>query len=306
MGVLLGVLCLIWGSTWLVIAEGLADLPPMTSAATRFAIAAPIMALVALFAAGREGGAKPPMWLSLVMGITNFGLSYGIVYWSETVLPSGIVAVLWGIYPMMMAACGHFFLVGERLVGRQWGGFALGLGGVVLLFLTDLQRFGPEGIPAALILLVSPLVSAVGTTVVKRHAHAYSSALLNRNGMVVGAVGLGIVALLFEGDVSADWTPAAIGSIVYLAVIGTVVTFGLYFWLLRHAPAYALSLIAYVTPAIALALGWWLGSEPITLRTVGGAVCILAGVVLILRKRRPRQASGDSTTVPRDRLDGSV
>ena len=81
------------------------------------------------------------------------------------------------------------------------------------------------------------------------------------------------------------WTPRAIFSIAYLAVAGTVVTFGLYFWLLRFAPASSLSLIAYVTPAVALVLGWGFGGESITAFTLAGAVLILIGVTLAAKRR---------------------
>lgn len=283
MGALLGVLCVIWGSTWLVIRGGLHDLPPMTSAGARFVIAAVAMTLVARLLGRREGGAAPPTWLWLSMGVLNFATSYGVVYWCETILPSGIVAVLWAVYPLLTAAAGHCFLPGERLRGRQWAGFVFGFLGVGLLFLTDLRSFGASAVPAALILFISPIVSAAGTVLVKRYGAATSSLLLNRNAMFVGAGVLLALAWTFERDASVVWSAQAVASVVYLALVGTVVTFGLFFWLMRHAPAYRMSLIAYITPVIALALGWSVGSEPVTQTTLAGTGLILAGVALVVR-----------------------
>jgi drug/metabolite transporter (DMT)-like permease len=281
----IALLCLIWGSTWIVIQGGLQDLPALTAAAARFVLAAVVMTAAAPFLRAREGGADPPLWLSAVLGTGNFGLSYGIVYWSETQLPSGIVSVLWSVFPMLMALSGHLFLPGETLHGRQWAGFATGLMGVAVLFMTDLRRFGPQAIPAASILILSPLVSTVGTTIVKRRGSEVSSVLLNRDAMWIGALLLCGGAWFFERDLQVRWTVTAVLSVLYLAVAGTVVTFGLYFWILRHTAAHRLSLIAYVTPAVALLLGWAVGREPITAKTVAGSALILSGVSLVVRRR---------------------
>ena len=162
------------------------------------------------------------------------------------------------------------------------GGFLFGFLGVGVLFATDIGAIGPDAVPTGLILLLSPAISALGTAVVKRRGAHVSSILLNRNGMFLGALLLCLMAGLFERDQAAEWTPRAIGTIVYLALAGTVVTFTLYFWLMRYAPAYKLSLIAYITPAIAIALGVIVGDEPVTVHTLGGAALILVGVSFVM------------------------
>lgn len=277
-------LCLIWGSTWVVIEGGLEDLPPFTSAAARFAVAACVMTLLAHLLAAREGGAAPSFRLAFVLGSTNFAASYGIVYWSETRLPSGLVAVLWASYPMIQAILGHHALANERLAPRQWLGFVIGFFGVASLFVTDLEAIGANAIGAGAILLLSPIVTAIGTTYVKKHGGGTSSLCLNRNAMWIGAIGLVLAALLGERDAPIAWTCGALFSVAYLALLGTVVTFGLYFWLLRHSAANKLSVIAYVTPAIALVLGLVVREEPLTAFTLGGLALILLGVFLVHRR----------------------
>lgn len=282
----MGLLCLIWGSTWLVIRGGLRDLPPFTSAGVRFLVAFLFMLAIAPRLARREGGRRPSTGLVLAMGTLNFGASYGIVYWSETILPSGLVSVLWSVFPLMMAGSGHFTLPGERLVRIQWGGFVFAFLGVLLLFATDLRAIGPEAVPAGLVLLLSPVVSTVGTTLVKRHGAGVSSALLNRDGMLLGAILLLASAALVERGADVRWTVPAIASTAYLAIVGTVVTFSIYFWLMRYAPAYQLSLIAFVVPAIALTLGAVVGNEPVGANTIGGTAAILVGVAFVLGGKR--------------------
>lgn len=288
----IALLCLIWGSTWLVIRAGLRDLPPFTSASVRFAVAALVMGAAAPALSVREGGARPSLAISLVSGTLNVGISYGLVYWSETVLPSGLVSVLWSVFPMMMAVCAHRYLPGERLNGLQWLGFAAGFCGVAVLFATDLAAVGPGAVSAGLILLLSPAVSAVGTTYVKLHGGGTSSVLLNRNGFAIGSALLLVAALASERGAALRWSAAALGSIAYLALVGTVVAFGIYFWLLRYAPAYKLSLIAYVVPAIALTLGTLLGEEPLGWHTALGTGLVLAGVGAVYAgRRRPETSS---------------
>jgi len=280
------VLCLIWGSTWVVIKGGLESLPPFGSAALRFALAAACMSVLAHFLAAREGGARPALSLAAMLGVVNFACSYGIVYWTETRLPSGLVSVLWAVYPMIQAIVGHYFLRAERIAPAQGLGFFVGFLGVAALFMTDLRQLGPEAIPAGGVLLLSPLLTAIGTTYVKRHGKGTSSLLLNRNGMWICAASLGLIALVFERDATYAWTGTAVLSIVYLALFGTVVTFGLFFWLLRHVEANRLSVIAYVTPGVALVLGVVLRDEPVGPWTLIGLAAILAGVALVHRGAR--------------------
>lgn len=286
----LALLCAIWGSTYLVIREGLSDLPPFLAAATRFAVATAILAVVAPPLARREGGARPTLALSCVMGVLNVAVAYGLVYHSETVLPSGLVSVLWSTNPLLMALSGHLFLPGERLAPRQALGFLVGFAGVALLFVTDLGTLRPEAPRAGALLLLSPLSVAIGTTILKRRASGTSSVLLNRNGMAIGAVLLFALARTCERDAPAVWSVRAIASVLYLAVVGTVVAFGLYYWLLRSARASRLSLIAYVIPVVALTLGSLLGGEPFRRQTFLGAATVLLGVALVHAGRHRTRA----------------
>lgn len=294
----LALLCAIWGSTYLVIREGLTDLPPLTAAGIRFAVAGAVLALLAPALSRREGGRRPTIGLTLAHGLCNIAACYGIVYWAEITLPSGLVSLLWAVYPLMIAASGHVFLPNERMSAGQWLGLVVGFGGVGWLFATDLRAIGPDAIPAGVILLGSPLIYTLGTTIIKRHGGGTSSILINRNGVLIGAAVLLALAFLFERDAELRWTPRAIFSVVYLSLIGTVVTFSLYFWLMRFASATKLSLIAYVIPAVALTLGAVVADEPFGLGTLGGMVLILAGVAGVnmggaRRRLRARRIAAD-------------
>lgn len=272
------VLTAIWGSAWLVIKDGLEHLPPLLSAGARFSLAGLVMIAVAAALHAREGGEDPPTWLWLTVGTTNFAIGYGVVYVVQQVLPSGLVSVLWGIYPLMMAVCGHLFLPGERLRPVHGLGFALGFLGLLALFHHDLELLGWRGRSAALVLLISPSASALGTSLLKRHGGGVSSLKLNRNAMLLGGALLLLASTVAREPLRGVWEPSAVAGLVYLAIFGTVVTLGLYYWVLRYVKASRLSLIAYLTPAIALALGWALAGEPIYPTTIVGAVLIVGGI----------------------------
>jgi drug/metabolite transporter (DMT)-like permease len=276
----------VWGSTWLVIRYGLRDVPPFTGASLRFFLSGGVMALLTRLFAEREGGGRPPFAVILTQGICQFSLNYGLVYVSETVIPSGLVSVLWAVFPLFVGLAGHFVLKTELLRGKQWLGIALALGGVALLFATDLAHVSARAVPMGLLVLLAPLSVSVSTLMIKQRAAGKSSLILNRDSMLIGAVVLGACALLFERDRPPSFTAVAIAAILYLSLAGTVLTFGLYLWLLRYVPAYRLSLISFVTPVVALWVGSHFGGEPLGVHTVLGTGLVLAGVGLTLAKGR--------------------
>jgi drug/metabolite transporter (DMT)-like permease len=134
------------------------------------------------------------------------------------------------------------------------------------------------------LLLLGPLGVTYSTVLIKRKAARSSSLILNRDSMALGALMLLVLSALFERGSAVRVTPGAVFSVLYLAVFGSVITFGAYLWLLRTVPAYRLSLVSYITPVIALALGSLLAGEPFGVTTAFGTLLVLAGVALTLRR----------------------
>ena len=297
---LMALVALIWGSTWLVIKQGLETMPPLLGAGIRFVVAGAVMALIAPWLVAREGGGRPPWSAIAAHGLCQFALNFAVVYMSETILPSGLVSVLWSIYPLAMAMTGHFITRAERLTRRQWAGVLVGLAGIVVLFATDIASISPKAVTMGLLLLLGPLSVTYSTTVVKRQAHASSSLLLNRDSMFLGAFVLLVLSFVFERGEPVRVTPVAIWSIAYLAIAGSVVTFGVYLWLLRTVAAYRLSLVSYVTPALAIWLGATFGNEPLRSTTVFGTGLVIFGLALTLgRTMRPDESSVSSPDAAR-------
>jgi len=284
---LLGLTCLAWGSTWLVIKWGIHDLPPLTAVALRFLLAGGVMAGLAPWLVPREGGTRPAWSVVVAQATCQFTLSYGLIYHAETVLPSGLVSVLWSVFPLLIALGGHFVTKAERLHARQWIGGLLAFAGVALLFLTDIAHISRDAIAWGLLVLLSPTAVTASTLLIKQRAANASSILLNRDSMLLGSALLFVLAFTLERDQPRSFSPAALGSIAYLALVGSVFTFGVYMWLLRHLPAFLLSLTSFITPVLALSFGALAGGEALTLYTLAGTALVLAGVGLTLKTARP-------------------
>jgi drug/metabolite transporter (DMT)-like permease len=294
-GLTIALLVTIWGTTWSVIRIGLGGIPPVTGVALRFALAGVLLWGLALAMGLRGPRLRAPIALWITHGVLTFGVSYGLVYWAEQWVPSGLAAVLFATFPLFVALLAHLFLPGERLRLSATLGLGLGFGGVALVFSEDFSALGgPRVAFAGAVMLLSPLASAVAQVAIKRwwsHVHPVP---LNAGAMVLAGAVMGMLAAAVESGRPVELTPAAVGALLYLTVLGTAVAFSLYFWLLRHMSATRLSLMAYAIPVVAMAVGAALFREPITPRVVAGAGLVIAGTGLASWRRRP--AAGPPAT----------
>lgn len=279
-------LCLAWGSTWYGIRVCLVEegQPPLTSAAVRFLIAAIAMAFVTPLLRRREGVPAPRPWLWCMSGLCNFAACYGILYFAELVVPSGPAAVLWGIFPLLMATSGALFL-GEKLTIRKTTGTLVAFAGIVTVFFGGLGDIDSGNFGASMLLLLSPVLACVGTTLIKKFGSGTSSVLLNRNGMFLGAAALFAVAFVREDPTAVEWTTRGAVALLLLALFGTTLTFGIYFWLLRTTPASRLALITYVTPVIAMSIGALTGDGEMDVNAWAGSALVVGGIVLVVTRR---------------------
>ena len=274
---LYALLVLIWSSTWVAIKIGLEDAPALLGAGIRFAAAG---VLLLAFAAARRRSLKTDRVLAITLGLLPFAFCYGLVYWGEQYIPSGLTAVLFGVMPLYTAILAALLLQDEPLRARLLAGVALALAGLALAFVESLE-LGSEDRAAigAVAVLLSPLGAALGNVAIKRRAAGLDAIVLNGWAMLAGG------ALLLAGSaVSEDWGDAvwganAIGSILYLAVVGSAVAFVVLTILLREMSAQASSFIALMIPFGALVFGALLYDEAITGRAVAGAALVVAGLL---------------------------
>ncbi len=291
------VLCLIWGSTWLFIKLGLVDLPPFTFAGIRFVIAALILlALIAWRRLSFPLRARD-LWLLAVTGFLNFSLNYGLVFWGEQYISSGLAALLQSMLPAFGLIIAHFYLDGESLTLPRILGVALGVMGVGVIFSHQLHVSGTQALWGSAALVLSAFCAANGNVLVKAHCKHINPIVLAAGQMMFGLIPLVLIGFVMEGNpLRLHWTWMAIVSMLYLAIVGTVIAFSLYYWLILKMRVTDTMMIALVTPVVAVILGLIVLKETLEWRTLAGGLMIMSGIALIVL-RRPKIAD-KSTDVP--------
>lgn len=277
------VLCLIWGSTWLAIKIGLGSAPPLYAATFRFTVAVIILATLVKI----KRLSYPVGWRNVFRlghpGIYMYGFSYACVYFGETYINSATAAVLFGSFPFFVALLSNLMLKHERIHPATWFGLILGFLGVVLISYDSLQT-SEHLFWGSLLTIVASFASAYGLIIHKRNcanANIYVAATVQ---MAAGGLLLLPAALIFERLTDFAVTTASVGSILYLSILGSVVAFLGYYWLLTHSRAVTVSMIAFVTPLVAILIGELVAHETLSLFIYLGAAMILGGMMLVVKK----------------------
>jgi drug/metabolite transporter (DMT)-like permease len=279
-------LTLIWGTTWAAIRLGLEGLPPFTGVALRFLVAGTLLLALAPAFGVRFAWSRREVGLWLTNGALAFSVSYTVVYWAEQYIPSGLAALLFATYPLLVAVLAHVALPGERLSARAAGGVLTGFAGVAVIFSDELRALGGASVRSvALVFLLSPTVSALATVAVKRWGAGIHPLSLTAVPMLLTAIVVGGLALLFERHEPLVFDLRSLSALLYLAIPGSAVTFTVYYWLLARVPATRVALIAYTIPIVAVALGAVAFGEPVRVKVVLGGFLVLAGVAVVSRAR---------------------
>jgi drug/metabolite transporter (DMT)-like permease len=277
----------VWGTTWAVIRVGLRGIPPITGVALRFALAsAVLLAFVPVFGVklGRDPYERRLWWANAFL---SFTIPYGILYWAEQWLPSGLAAVIFATTPLITAIAGHFLLPAERLTARAVGGVLVGFTGVAVIFSQDFHVLGgAQVVKAAVVMLIAPLCAALSNVVVKRWGGGVHPISITAVPMGITALIMGPLAWIVESGRAVTFNTSSVLSIVYLALFGSAIPFTLFFWLLRRQSATSMAMVDYATPILAVALGTFLLDEPFTLRLVAGSALVLVGVAIALWRPR--------------------
>jgi drug/metabolite transporter (DMT)-like permease len=284
---LYGLLVLIWSSTWVAIKIGLDDVPPLLSAGVRFAIAG---AGLLLLARALNRPLNTDVALAATLGLLPFAAAYGLIYWGEQYVPSGLAAVLFGMMPLYSATIASLALADEPLHARLLAGIAIAIGGLALAFGESIALGDAKwALLAATACAVAPLASAIGNVAIKRRGQKLDPIALNGWAMLGGGALLLIASAPSEDWASATWSNQAVGSVAYLAVIGSAVPFVTLTILLRELRAVTVSYITLLLPFGALVFGATLYDERITAAAVGGAALVAAGLAVTVP--RPARAA---------------
>ncbi len=279
-------LCAIWGSTWLAIKVGLGDLPPFWFAGVRFVIASAVLFLgcaivgLPLLPTGKN------VWRFLALtGLQTFFVNYGLLFWGEQYISSGLAAVLQATIPAFGLFFAHFYLPAERLAVPKVLGALLGFFGVGIIFSHELNGAGAMALWGGAAIVFGAASVAYANVIIKVHGADIPPAIMAGWQMVFGLFPLLALGAWREGNpLRFHWSTTAWFCLLYLALVGSSLAFVLSYWLVRQVAVTKSMTIALVTPIIAVGLGWLALGETLSWRTLAGAGLVLAGVGLIVRR----------------------
>ena len=278
-------LCIIWGSTWIAIKIGLADLPPISFVAFRFVIAAAI-----LFAISFRRFPLPERedyLLLAITGILMFGINYGLLFWGEQYVSSGLAAILQATIPTFGLVFAHFYLPNERLKWERILGALLALGGVTVICAKLLDFQGIMAFWGGVAIVVGAAATSYANVLIKARGKKFAPAMISAWQMLFALVPLLLIGFWYEGNpIGFHWSKTAVACLLYLSLVGSVATFLMFYWLMNRIAVTNLLTISLVTPPLAVIIGWFAAGETLTPWAILGAIFVLAGIALILWKSK--------------------
>ena len=287
------VTALVWGSTWLVIKGQIGPVPPSWSVTWRFAGAALGMFALGLVRGDIRLGAlvpeRPVLIHAGLIGVSLFCANFQFVYRAESHLTSGLVAVVFALLLLPNAVFSRIFL-GTPVTRGFALGSAIALSGIVLLMIAE-YRTAPVGsdvpLGAAMTGLALLCASTGNVLQAAQVVRRVPAAMLLAWAFLIGAVVDFGVAWVLSGPPVFDWSPVYMGSVAYLALIGSVLTFPLYNLLLREMGPGRAAYNGVVVPVVAMLLSTAFEGYRWTGLNLGGAGLALIGLVVALRSRKP-------------------
>lgn len=280
-------LTLIWGTTWAAIRVSLEGFPPFLGVGIRFVLAGAVLLVLMRLLGVRHAGTPNEKRIWFLNTFFSFCGSYGIVYWSEQYVPSGLTAILFATFPLFVALLAHVWLPDDRLSAAKVGGILIGFAGVAVIFSEDFRRLGGrQVVVASLVMLGSPVVSAIASVGAKKYGAGVHPMAMTGVPMLAAGVLMTLLGAVVERGRPLQLTVAPIAALLYLALAGSAVTFTLYYWLMIYLPATRLSLIAYTIPVVAVLVGVLFLHEPLTARMVLGGLLVVVGVAIAAGARR--------------------
>ena len=279
-----GIVYFVWGSTFLAIRVGVREVPPFLLAAMRF-----LLAGIALYAWMRFRGTPNPRrreWLSAtLLAVLIFVGDYGLVFWAEQRVPSGVTAVMMATIPVFMALSEILFLGTQRLTLRLALALLIGIGGVAVLVNHSLglgeSALDPSG---AIALVIAAISWSVASALTRKLPLPSSNPMSSAAQMLCGGILLTLTATSmgeFRGFHPLAVSRTAWIALAYLTAAGSIIAFTAYVWLIHHESPTKVGTYAYVNPVVAVALGYFFGGEALGARTVVGTLLVLVSVIVI-------------------------
>jgi drug/metabolite transporter (DMT)-like permease len=278
----------VWGSTFLAIRIGVREVPPLLLAAMRFLVAG--LVLYGWMVARGERSPSRRQWMSVVLlALLIFVVDYGLLFWAEQRVPSGLAAVMMATIPVFIAISEILFLRTQRLTVRLSLALLIGIGGVAVLMSHSLNLGGaPIDSTGAVALIIGSISWSIASVLTRKLPLPTSKVMSSGAQMLAGGVLLTLTAAAL-GEFH-NFHPSTVSreawlSLLYLIIAGSIIGFTAYVWLIHHESPTKVGTYAYVNPVVAVLLGYLLGGETLGLRTILGTLFVLISVVVITTTR---------------------
>ncbi len=283
------ILCLIWGTTWFFIKIGLEDLPPLTFAAARFILSLLILAVIIYVQKIPYPNTKRQWKFLALTGVMQFSINYSLVFWSEVYISSGLAAVLQAMITVFGLILAWIHLPNERITKLKIIAVLLGICGVAVIFIEQLQVNSLMAFAGCAAIVVGAYAAAHGSILVKAYGGDLHPAMLVFGQMLCGILPIIIYALTVEGNpLKLIWSGQAIFCVLYLSIFGTITAFWLYYWLLSKIESTKAMMISLVTPLLAVIIGGIFLGERLPIQTFFGGILILASIGLIVLRKKTK------------------
>jgi drug/metabolite transporter (DMT)-like permease len=292
-------LCIVWSSTWLAIKVGLRDLPPISFVAIRFVIATAVLVVVSVGRVRLLPTKRSDYFVLAVTGTLMFALNYTLLFWGELYVSSGLAAVLQTTIPIFGMLFAHWMLPDEPLRLQKLAGALLAIGGVALICGRLLDFGGVLAFWGGVGIVFGGATAAYSNVLLKARRIELAPAMLAAWQMIFGTIPLLILGGIVDGNPARfHWTSMSIFCLLYLAIVGSSLTFLLLYWLLPRMTVTNLQTISLITPPGAVMLGWALGGEKFPLWSLLGAAVVLVGVWMIFRRTNDGSVVAAAAAVP--------
>jgi drug/metabolite transporter (DMT)-like permease len=284
----------VWGSTFLAIRVGVREVPPLLFAAMRFLVAG--LVLYGWMIAKGERSPTRRQWMSVVsLAFLIFVVDYGLLFWAEQRVPSGIAAVMMATIPVFIALSEILILRTQRLTVRLTFALLIGIGGVAVLMSHALHLGdAPLDRTGAMALIIGSLSWSIASVLTRKLSLPSSKVMSSGAQMLAGGIMLTLTAAVF-GEFR-KFHPSTVSreawfSLLYLIVAGSIIGFTAYVWLIHHESPTKVGTYAYVNPVVAVLVGYLFGDEALGLRTILGTLFVLISVVVITTTRAKKPAA---------------
>jgi drug/metabolite transporter (DMT)-like permease len=277
---ILAFLSFVWGTTWIAIKYSLLGFPPFLGAAARFAVAAVVLYWYALYQRTNMRINRRDFYYIFISSVLLYLLDYGLIYWGEQYINAGATAVLFATFPLFTGVVSNFVFRSESFQWQKYIGLVIGFLGIATVFYDQLVQTNFEGIVffAALAIVLSALSAAISLVMVKKYLGHLPTVSLTLHQMIWGVLMLGCIGGLLGEHHTTQLLPESILAIVYMGVIASALAFVLYYHVLKEMSAITVSSIIYITPIVAIVIGWLLLDEAITETIVIGMLITFTGI----------------------------